>query len=254
MALFKDLTGKTFNNLYVIGPLRKPDKKGIFWLCRCVCGKEIHTSNSNLNKNRKGCGCIRNTRFKKLADIGERFGNAVVTDITKPNKCSSYAYHYKCDCGKKSKVYGKAILTKKSCGCMTPRARIRSGKAPVLHGEIRHYFWNMIKKCANKRKIDFNITTEYGWELFLKQNRKCALSGLDLVFYKRVDEITLKTASLDRIDSSKGYVEGNVQWVHKDVNWMKQTFSQDYFIEMCSNVSKYSDLKNYPSRDLWSCV
>jgi hypothetical protein len=46
------------------------------------------------------------------------------------------------------------------------------------------------------------------------------------------------TASLDRIDSSKGYVEGNVQWVHKRINIMKNDLSDSEFIEWCRVVSK----------------
>lgn len=32
-------------------------------------------------------------------------------------------------------------------------------------------------------------------------------------------------ASLDRIDSSKGYIEGNVQFVSTPINYMKNTMS-----------------------------
>lgn len=46
------------------------------------------------------------------------------------------------------------------------------------------------------------------------------------------------TASLDRIDNSKGYEEGNIQWVHKDVNFMKRTYSQEYFIKLCTLISE----------------
>lgn len=74
------------------------------------------------------------------------------------------------------------------------------------------------------------------WRLFLKQERKCALTDLLLTFEKQ--KRGEKTASLDRIDSSKGYVNGNVQWVHKDINWMKNRFSQERFIEMCKLVAK----------------
>jgi hypothetical protein len=48
------------------------------------------------------------------------------------------------------------------------------------------------------------------------------------------------TASLDRIDSSKGYCEDNVQWVHKDINRMKNTFDQDYFISLCKLIAENS--------------
>ena len=44
-----------------------------------------------------------------------------------------------------------------------------------------------------------------------------------------------QTASLDRIDSTKGYVPGNIQWVHKDINRIKNKFSMD---ELLSYVKK----------------
>ena len=50
--------------------------------------------------------------------------------------------------------------------------------------------------------------------MFLKQNKKCALTGLDIWFGISTKEKTHgkkeQTASLDRIDSSKGYTKDNV--------------------------------------------
>ena len=46
-----------------------------------------------------------------------------------------------------------------------------------------------------------------------------------------------QTASLDRIDNSKGYIVGNVQWVHKQVNFMKGTMEQKEFIKFCKLIS-----------------
>ena len=48
------------------------------------------------------------------------------------------------------------------------------------------------------------------------------------------------TASVDRIDSSGGYVESNVQWVHKDVNKMKMDIPQNQFIEYCKIISSHN--------------
>jgi hypothetical protein len=53
-----------------------------------------------------------------------------------------------------------------------------------------------------------------------------------------------RTASLDRIDSSFGYIEGNVQWVHKDINIIKLDYDQDYFIKICSAVCNYKNKEN----------
>jgi hypothetical protein len=74
------------------------------------------------------------------------------------------------------------------------------------------------------------------WEIYEVQGGLCALTGEPLTF-KNLNKGTDQTASLDRIDSSLGYVEGNVQWVHKDVNLMKNVLSQARFIELCSLVS-----------------
>ena len=45
-------------------------------------------------------------------------------------------------------------------------------------------------------------------ELLKEQSGRCALSGLPIVAEEKTG-----TASLDRKDSSKGYVPGNVQWL-----------------------------------------
>ena len=75
--------------------------------------------------------------------------------------------------------------------------------------------------------------------MFLKQNKKCALSGVLLSFNTIAkNQTSKKTASLDRIDSSKGYIEGNVQWVHKKINDLKSNFDEDTLIKMCNLISK----------------
>ena len=102
-------------------------------------------------------------------------------------------------------------------------------------------FWDShVKRSAsgekgNRKPVELSITKENAWNLFLKQNRRCALSGLELTFPK-VSKDKSWTASLDRIDSSKGYIEGNVQWVHKDVNIMKNKFDNKYFINICKLI------------------
>ncbi len=96
--------------------------------------------------------------------------------------------------------------------------------------------WSAIVTRAKKKGFEINISPEYVEKIFLEQNKKCALTNLDLVM---CNQAHLNTASVDRIDSEKGYIEGNIQIVHKDVNWMKNEFSDEYFYKVCSAVSKY---------------
>ena len=69
------------------------------------------------------------------------------------------------------------------------------------------------------------------WDLFEKQGKKCNLTDLPIGLF--VDDNTNRTASLDRIDNTKGYIKGNVQWIHKDINYMKRILSQSQLIEYC---------------------
>lgn len=114
---------------------------------------------------------------------------------------------------------------------------IESKKPGNFNGykDIHGMYWNRVQRNAKLRNITFDITKEYVWDLYVKQGKKCKLSGLDIHFgYKDI------TASIDRIDSSAAYVEGNIQIVHKDINWMKWDFTQDQFIQYCKLVTEKS--------------
>ena len=104
---------------------------------------------------------------------------------------------------------------------------------------ISGHIWSKIKKTAKIRGHEFNINIKYIYDLFETQNRKCALTDLPLYFAQNHHETKsrLTTASLDRIDSLKGYIEGNVWWIHKDINWMKQDYTREEFINYCKMVA-----------------
>ena len=90
------------------------------------------------------------------------------------------------------------------------------------------------------RGLPFDISLKEAWELFLAQNRKCALTGWDLSLREtKTRGPSAESASLDRIDNNKGYTKDNVQWLHKDVNWMKGRFTQNRFLEICQTVAAY---------------
>lgn len=91
-------------------------------------------------------------------------------------------------------------------------------------------YLSRVKKQSKERGFEFKVSFEELWELFLKQNSKCYLTGLPLKFGKN------QTASLDRLDSSLDYTLENLAWCHKDVNRMKNKFDLDYFIKICNLV------------------
>ena len=107
---------------------------------------------------------------------------------------------------------------------------------------VTGYFVSKVKQRLERpsKTIEYSLSIDFLDSLYEKQNKKCALSGLPVGF----ETVATKTKeqcsiSLDRIDSSKGYTEDNVQFVHKIINVMKQDLSQIDFIELCVDVADY---------------
>jgi hypothetical protein len=97
------------------------------------------------------------------------------------------------------------------------------------------------KHSARARGLPFRVTQHELWRIFEQQESRCALTGWPLSFQPA--EGHTRTASIDRIDSSKGYVSGTVQWVHRDVNRLKRNFAPDRFFAICAAVSAWHSKK-----------
>jgi len=115
----------------------------------------------------------------------------------------------------------------------------RGAKSPLFkgYGELSHSYFTNTKHGAIGRGLSFDVTIKYLWDLFLMQDRKCALSGIPLSFsscYACKDG----NASLDRIDSTRGYIPGNVQWVHQEINYLKSNLPNDVFINYCKAIAR----------------
>lgn len=106
------------------------------------------------------------------------------------------------------------------------------------YGLISGWYFSATKCNANTRNLEFDIDIKYMWDLFLEQNGRCKFTNLPIFF--KGDIHTEQTASLDRIDSSKGYVIDNIQWVHKIVNRMKLSHSDEYFKSICLDIYNYN--------------
>jgi len=170
----------------------------------------------------------------------QKFGKLLVLSIHSKSRNGHIRYTCLCDCGKQTNVLGTHLIqgNTKSCGCDKPIGKTHHQWKG--EGEISGNFWySHIVRSANGDKgrrysVELTLTIGEAWNLFLKQKRKCALSGLDLTISS---ESGKNTASIDRINSAKGYTEDNVQWVHKHINIMKNIFEQDYFIDICKKVA-----------------
>lgn len=196
--------------------------------------EESGASKSNIANSIRDYGLRKKQRYSK--DLtGQTFSKLKVIEryYDKGDRCIHWLCE--CECGGTS-TPTTANLTKglaTSCGCMRHQKTDQS-KCWKGCGKVNGRYWCIIKSNASKRKINFDLTIEHASQLFIDQKEKCALTGWGICFSKG----SLQTASLDRIDSSKGYEEGNVQWVHKKVNLAKNTMSQEFFIDLCNSVTK----------------
>jgi hypothetical protein len=91
----------------------------------------------------------------------------------------------------------------------------------------------------DRRKLEVGIDLQYLKNLWDAQDGKCAISGLIMDHTRNPRKHNLYNASLDRINSSKGYIIGNVQWLCWMVNRMKGENTTEQLIEICANIVKY---------------
>jgi hypothetical protein len=115
----------------------------------------------------------------------------------------------------------------------------RKEKGPWYNKSIEHrlrYISQLGIIRAKKKNIEWNLSLSFLLTLWKKQQSMCAYSGVPLTF----EDNHPHTVSLDRLDSSKGYIEENVQFVCTVVNYIKQRFDENDFFDYCKLVTQHS--------------
>lgn len=214
--------------------------------CICHCGKEFTNRLADIKSNKvTSCGCNNKISEQEVISRLENKGLKLLEPYLEKTN-SNYQYNIKCKCGKnfKSKL-SNILYNQKSCGC---ELKISGEKRRIVksYNEITGFYFDSIKRGAQYRNIHFNVNIEYINNLLLKQNKRCALSNIELIIR---DYNTIGNASLDRINSHDGYIEGNLQWLDKTINAMKLNMKQIYFIELCEKITQLqtNTLKNFSS-------
>lgn len=185
--------------------------------------------------------------MEKINMVGKVFGKLKVLNEDLSNTHKHLKWVCECSCGNIKSIAGTHLRTGLiiSCGC---------AKKLNKEGEISGDLWYNItssktSKRSKRRELEFNITKEYIYNLFIKQKSKCALSGVEITLPTKWKDNNY-TASLDRIDNNKGYIQGNVQWLHKHVNIMKNSFPQKTFIYLCNKISENNIIDNVTIEDI----
>lgn len=181
---------------------------------------------------------------KKL--LGRRFNWLTIVGFDHHDFDNQWWMEIKCDCGNRSQEILRKLKLgrRKTCGITGCKyfhsIRALNGRKANFtgHKEIYGSRWAAWRIGAEKRDLQFTVTPQYAWRIYLKQKRRCALTGVEIDFGNSYSK--LLSASLDRKDSTKGYIKGNIQWVHKIVNLMKRSMSDEEFIEWGRRVARYA--------------
>jgi len=166
--------------------------------CLCECGNKKICSLKDLKRNRIiGCGCARNTpELRELAR--ERAYDLQAKGIL--NKGGNHlSDKYTC-----FRVFLKRMKNRKKG----------------------------IKKC--------DISLQDLEEVWNNQNGLCAYTKLPLILAThsdlKKDIPKWNLASVDRIDSNKGYEKNNIQFVSRIINYAKNDMSHEEMIEFLSLI------------------
>ena len=196
----------------------KTKKSGVASLCK-LCHSEYRREHYIKNKD------------KVIEQVNEyRVNNPdKVTLIRKKVKMNSF-----------SKKAGRTIAVKcDKCDNLLYQTTkdVLSGKTGYCSLECKkldyksdyHHYLKGVEKRATKINKEFDLDEYFLKDLLEnKQTNKCNISNIDINIYpSKSNKSISNTASLDRIDSKKGYTRDNVQWVCLGINYMKLDFSND---------------------------
>lgn len=181
--------------------------------------------------------CLSEEQLKQQLPINQKFGYWTIKNHEFTRQPNKTLVNVRCDCGAERAVAVWTLLANKSKSC----SKCSYVKAFKGHGEVSITYYKALRSAASRRKHPFEIEIEYVWDLFQKQERRCALSGC-LLTLTNSNHLRDQTASLDRIDSKQGYVEGNLQWIHKDINKMKMDLQEEDFFRIVKQIYEFKQL------------
>ncbi|MEA5596322.1 hypothetical protein [Rivularia sp. UHCC 0363] len=113
----------------------------------------------------------------------------------------------------------------------------------------------VMKKSAKHRKHECSVTLEDLKQLWEKQKGICPYTGWNLLLLPSTTDyqnatLTIDRASVDRINSSLGYIRENIQFVAVIANFAKNIFSEQDLIKFCHDVYRYKILGENNSIDI----
>lgn len=109
---------------------------------------------------------------------------------------------------------------------------------PDQYAEFRKHYNRTKERNKKKKKEDLLVsdilTLKDIKDQWIKQRGRCAYTGIPMCHASSQKQP--HQGSLDRIDSSKGYVRGNIQFVALSINLAKIDFSDKVFKKFIKDI------------------
>lgn len=205
----KDISGEYFGKLLAIKPVGKKGKtSNLYWEFLCLCGEKIERCPQDLNDKSSCRGC----RYTGKNIEGKRYGKLVALSSLDKSGNKDYNWLCKCDCGNEHITtigrlqWGHTT----SCGCIRKEVAKSRKNYHGMQGTLVYNSWRKIKeRCLNENDIMY---PQYGAKgIGMQDNWQNSFKD----FYEYIgdppDDGNVYR-SIDRIDNTKGYFEGNIRW------------------------------------------
>ena len=91
---------------------------------------------------------------------------------------------------------------------------------------------------ASLKGWEHDVSVDHLKQLWEDQKGLCAISGAPMSLTTSESRTISDLVSLDRIDNSKGYVEGNVWLTTATVNYMRGLMDVETFLQVCQQITE----------------
>ena len=109
--------------------------------------------------------------------------------------------------------------------------KYKPGKSP---------FGYFIEKCRYGNRWEYNIDSAFLEEVWKKQSGICPYTGIKMILPDSKRSFrkcrSIEKPSLDRIDTTKGYIKGNVEFVCQGINFAKHDYSKEEVLQFINKI------------------
>jgi hypothetical protein len=189
---------------------------------------------------------------RRVDYTGQRFGRLVALRFVQ-RAGRRTTWEFQCDCGNtvSRDVHNAVNGYTNSCGCLRIESTLKNlakvdrtkdqwCKLPTGEASKRALF-NHYKSAAKKKGLDFELSLERFTELTSSICHYCDTPPRKVYTNSKVNNGGYLCNGVDRLDSAKGYVEGNIVGCCTKCNLGKHTMSERDFLDWVQKV--YHNLK-----------